>query len=80
MNIFNETSTLYDGVAGLLPWVKLIDNFDAEYEYITNEGTVFSFKTNLKSPKYKLINIDLAQPDMVRHKPFSRCSFYPREI
>ncbi|XP_038051795.1 prolyl endopeptidase-like [Patiria miniata] len=55
-------------ISGILPWVKLIDNFDAEYEYITNEGTLFTFKTNLKSPKYKLINIDFAQPDMENWK------------
>lgn len=47
---------------GLLPWVKLIDNFDAEYEYVTNEGTVFTFKTNLDAPCYRLINIDFASP------------------
>lgn len=47
---------------GLLPWVKLIDNFDAEYEYVTNEGTVFTFKTNLEAPCYRLINIDFASP------------------
>ena len=44
--------------------MKLVDNFDAEYEYITNTGTVFTFKTNLKSPKYKLINIDFDKPEM----------------
>lgn len=48
---------------GIIPFVKLIDNFDAEYEYITNEGTVFTFKTNLKSPRNKLINIDFAKPE-----------------
>lgn len=47
---------------GLLPWVKLIDNFDAEYEYVTNEGTLFTFKTNLDAPRYRLINIDFASP------------------
>ncbi|XP_061560417.1 prolyl endopeptidase isoform X1 [Phycodurus eques] len=50
------------GITGLLPWVKLIDNFDAEYEYVTNEGTVFTFKTNLDAPRYRLINIDFASP------------------
>lgn len=48
---------------GLLPWVKLIDNFDAEYEYVTNEDTLFTFKTNLDAPRYRLINIDFASPD-----------------
>ena len=50
--------------SGLLPWVKLIDNFDAEYEYVTNEGTVFTFKTNLEAPRYRLLNIDFSQPSM----------------
>ncbi|XP_077990016.1 prolyl endopeptidase-like [Glandiceps talaboti] len=57
-----DMETLPNGIDGLLPWVKLVDNFDAEYEYITNEGTVFTFKTNLKSPRYKLINIDFSKP------------------
>lgn len=55
-------------VLGLLPWVKLIDNFDAEYEYVTNEGTLFTFKTNLNAPRYRLINIDFASPDQSNWK------------
>uniref|UniRef100_A0A4W4H4F2 Prolyl endopeptidase n=1 Tax=Electrophorus electricus TaxID=8005 RepID=A0A4W4H4F2_ELEEL len=57
-----DLDTVPDGITGLLPWVKLIDNFDAEYEYVTNEGTVFTFKTNLDAPRYRLINVDFAQP------------------
>lgn len=55
---------LPDGIRGLLPFVKLVDNFDAEYDYIANQGTVFTFKTNLNAPRYKLINIDLTNADM----------------
>ncbi|XP_035660447.1 prolyl endopeptidase-like isoform X3 [Branchiostoma floridae] len=51
-------------VTGILPWVKVADNFDAEYEYIANEGTLFTFKTNLNAPRYKLINIDFSKPEM----------------
>ncbi|XP_017310794.1 prolyl endopeptidase [Ictalurus punctatus] len=57
-----DLNTVTDGITGLLPWVKLIDNFDAEYEYVTNEGTVFTFKTNLDAPRYRLINVDFARP------------------
>ncbi|XP_034435135.1 prolyl endopeptidase [Hippoglossus hippoglossus] len=57
-----DLKTTPQGITGLLPWVKLIDNFDAEYEYVTNEGTLFTFKTNLEAPRYRLINIDFASP------------------
>lgn len=45
-------------ITGLLPFVKIVDNFKAEYSYVTNTGSLFTFKTNLDAPKYKLINID----------------------
>ncbi|XP_075940359.1 prolyl endopeptidase [Anarhichas minor] len=57
-----DLKTTPQGITGLLPWVKLIDNFDAEYEYVTNEGTLITFKTNLDAPRYRLINIDFASP------------------
>ncbi|XP_060769797.1 prolyl endopeptidase [Neoarius graeffei] len=57
-----DLNTVSGNITGLLPWVKLIDNFDAEYEYVTNEGTVFTFKTNLDAPRYRLINVDFAHP------------------
>mmetsp|Transcript_21706 Transcript_21706/g.32211 ORF Transcript_21706/g.32211 Transcript_21706/m.32211 type:complete len:773 (-) Transcript_21706:28-2346(-) len=42
-------------------FTPLIDNFDAEYDYVTNTGTRFFFKTNLNAPRGKLIAIDLAE-------------------
>ncbi|EDO30122.1 predicted protein [Nematostella vectensis] len=59
-----DLQKLPHGITEKLPYVKVVDNFYAEYEYITNEGTVFTFKTNLNSPRYKLINIDLEKPEM----------------
>lgn len=58
-----DIQTLPDGINGILPYVKVVDNFDAQYEYITNEGTLFTFKTNLKAPNYKLIQIDFSKPE-----------------
>jgi prolyl oligopeptidase len=39
--------------------VKLVDTFEAEYNYVTNEGPIFYLKTNLNAPLYKLITIDI---------------------
>ena len=36
-----------------LPLVKLVDSFEAQYEYVANEGSLFTFKTNLKAPRYR---------------------------
>ncbi|XP_042362208.1 prolyl endopeptidase-like [Plectropomus leopardus] len=58
-----DLQQLPNGITGLLPWVKLVDNFDAQYSYVTNEGTVFTFRSNLNAPRYCLINIDIQKPD-----------------
>lgn len=36
-----------------LPLIKLVDNFEAQYEYVANEGSLFTFKTNLHAPRYR---------------------------
>jgi prolyl oligopeptidase len=43
-------------------FTKLLDQQDAEYTYITNEGSVFYFKTDLHAPKGRVIAIDVAHP------------------
>ena len=47
------------GITADLPFVKVVDNFDAQYEYVDNEGTRFLFKTNLGAPRYKVVTVDL---------------------
>ncbi|KAK7321832.1 hypothetical protein VNO77_32814 [Canavalia gladiata] len=47
----------------LLPFVKLIDTFDAQYRTIANDDTVFTFLTNKDAPKYKLVRVDLKEPN-----------------
>lgn len=58
-----DLQQLPDGIKGLLPWVKLVDNFEAQFSYVTNEGSVFTFHSNLDAPRYRLINIDIQKPD-----------------
>ena len=42
--------------------VELIDNFDAEYSFIDNDGPVFWFNTNKDAPRGKVIAIDVRDP------------------
>jgi prolyl oligopeptidase len=42
--------------------VKLLDDRDASYEYVGNDGSVFYFNTNLDAPKGRIIAIDLNNP------------------
>jgi prolyl oligopeptidase len=34
-----------------LPIVKLVDNFEASWDYVANEGPVFTFHTNFEAPR-----------------------------
>uniref|UniRef100_A0A8C6TJL8 Prolyl endopeptidase n=1 Tax=Neogobius melanostomus TaxID=47308 RepID=A0A8C6TJL8_9GOBI len=57
-----DLQQLPHGITGLLPWVKLVDTFEAQFSYVTNEGTVFTFQSNLDAPRYCLLNIDIERP------------------
>jgi prolyl oligopeptidase len=43
--------------------VKLLDDFDAAYNFIGNDGSVFWFQTDLKASRGKIIAIDINKPD-----------------
>jgi prolyl oligopeptidase len=45
------------------PVVKLLDDFDASYTFVGNEGTRLWFLTDVGAPRGKIIEIDSAQPD-----------------
>jgi prolyl oligopeptidase len=44
------------------PCVKLVEKFEAQFSYITNEDRTFFFHTNLDAPKYRLVKITLPPP------------------
>ncbi|KAJ3681935.1 hypothetical protein LUZ60_014508 [Juncus effusus] len=64
-----DLTSLSSGLEGfkntntLLPFIKFIDNFDASYHYIANDGTQFIFVTNKNASKNKLVRVDFSQPD-----------------
>lgn len=45
------------------PIVKLLDDFDAAYNFIGNIGSVFYFRTDLDAPRYRLVSVNLEQPE-----------------
>jgi len=56
--------TLDQALSGHPGMIKLIDNFEAEYDYITNEGSLFYFKTNLNAPNNKIVSINIETGDL----------------
>lgn len=43
--------------------VELITGFDADYDFLGNEGTTFYFATDLDAPLKRVVAIDLRQPE-----------------
>lgn len=43
---------------GKLSFEKIVTKFESDYEYITNEGSLFYFRTNKDSPNHRVIVID----------------------
>ncbi|HET6372764.1 MAG TPA: prolyl oligopeptidase family serine peptidase [Candidatus Polarisedimenticolia bacterium] len=50
------------------PVVELLNDFDASYNFIGNEGPVFWFHTDLKAPRGRVIAIDTTSPARERWK------------
>jgi prolyl oligopeptidase len=45
------------------PVVKLIDDYDAAYNFIANEGSLFWFRTDLGAARGKVVAVDLTKPE-----------------
>jgi prolyl oligopeptidase len=41
----------------------LLDDFDAEYEFVDNDGPVFWFRTDSGAPRYRVIAVDTRKPE-----------------
>lgn len=56
LRLFYRDLTRFDGqdVSTMGHVVNLVDNFDCLYDYITNDGRTFFFRTNMDAPKYKV--------------------------
>ena len=50
------------------PVVKLLDDYDADYKFVDNDGGVFWLYTDLKAPRGRVIAIDTANPGPVNWK------------
>jgi len=43
--------------------VELLNDFDAEYDFIDNDGTRFWFRTDLRAPRGRVIEIDISKAE-----------------
>eukprot|EP00753_Platysulcus_tardus_P017216 PLAT6327.3.p1 GENE.PLAT6327.3~~PLAT6327.3.p1 ORF type:complete len:488 (+),score=264.35 PLAT6327.3:1773-3236(+) len=59
--------------------VKLIDSFDAGYDYITNEDRTFFLRTNLDAPKYRVLTITLPPTGDAAEDDSAALAALPRE-
>lgn len=48
---------------GAEEFVELLDDFDASYDFIGNEGDLFYFLTDLDAPRQRVIAIDIRKPE-----------------
>jgi prolyl oligopeptidase len=48
--------------------VRLLDDFDAQYNFVDNDGPVFWIQTDLEAPRGRLIAIDMRHPERANWK------------
>lgn len=42
-------------IQGKLEFTKVVTKFEADYDYVTNEGSIFYFRTNKGAPNFRVI-------------------------
>lgn len=58
-----ETGYAYKRIDSDQPFIHLLPDFDAIYNFVGNQGSRFIFLTSLDAPRARLIVIDIDQPD-----------------
>jgi prolyl oligopeptidase len=53
----------YRPLAGEGPVIRLLDQADARYDFIDNDGPLFYFNTDLDAPRGRIIAIDINRPE-----------------
>ncbi|KAF8898147.1 prolyl oligopeptidase [Gymnopilus junonius] len=49
-----------------IKWKKVFDEYRAEYEVITNKGSLFYIRTDESAPQYKVITVDVAKNNEIK--------------
>lgn len=61
---FQETAIFYQDLQTPgAAVVELLNQFDAAYQFIGNDGPLFYFLTNHSAPRYRVVAIDIRRPD-----------------
>lgn len=59
----NRNRVYYRDLSDRADFVRLIDVMEAKYEFLTNDGPVFYFITDLEAANGRILAIDISQPD-----------------
>lgn len=54
----------FDGSDASLTFTRIVDEFKAEFSYITNDDSVFWFVTTLDAPRKRIVKYDLKHPEL----------------
>src|SRR2546430_9319474 len=54
------------GPRGAGDWVRVLDDFDASYAFVGNDGPVFYFLTDLDAPRKRVVAVDTRHPERAR--------------
>ncbi|CAE6439737.1 unnamed protein product [Rhizoctonia solani] len=54
-----------------MKWIKLINEWDASYSVLANDGPRFYIKTNKNAPNYRVMTIDISNEERVKSLSFT---------